>query len=86
MMETFQGWGALFYPIDFVKEVRNFASDNNLLLAFDEMQAGFGRTGKLFGYMHYDVKPGIICCGKGARSSSLPLSLVLGAREVMDLP
>jgi len=85
MMETFQGWGAVFYPKEFVKEVEIFARENQLLLAFDEIQSGFGRTGELFGYMHYGVRPDIVCCGKGA-SSSVPLSIVLGAKDVMDLP
>ena len=85
MMETFQGWGAVFYPNEFVQEVRKFATECGALLAFDEMQAGFGRTGKLFGYQHYGVEADLLCCGKGA-SSSLPLALVLGSREVMDLP
>jgi 4-aminobutyrate aminotransferase-like enzyme len=56
-----------------------------MLVAFDEMQGGFGRTGKLFGYEHYEVNPDILCCGKGA-SSGLPLAIVLGSKEVMDLP
>lgn len=85
MLETFQGWGAVFYPVDFVKAVEKFARKHGLLLAFDEMQSGFGRTGRLFGYMHYEVEPDLLCCGKGA-SSSLPLSIVLGSIEVMDLP
>lgn len=85
MLETFQGWGAVFYPMEFVQELFAFARENNILTAFDEMQAGFGRTGKLFGYMHYGVEPDLICCGKGA-SSSLPLSIVLGSNEIMDLP
>ena len=85
MLETFQGWGAVFYPIEFVQEVEIFAREHNLLIAFDEMQAGFGRTGKLFGYQHYEIEPDLLCCGKGA-SSSLPLSFVLGSQEVMDLP
>jgi len=85
MLETFQGWGACFYPVEFVKEVEKFAREHGMLLTFDEMQAGFGRTGKLFGYMHYDVKADLICCGKGI-SSSVPLSAVLGSKEVMDLP
>ena len=46
MMETFQGWGAVFYPKEFVQEVSLFAKENNLLLTFDEMQAGFGRQEK----------------------------------------
>ncbi|MBT3667460.1 MAG: aspartate aminotransferase family protein [Opitutae bacterium] len=85
MMETFQGWGAIFYPKEFVHEVETYTKEVNALLAFDEMQAGFGRTGKLFGYMNYEVEPDILCCGKGV-SSSLPLSLVLGSAEIMDLP
>jgi 4-aminobutyrate aminotransferase-like enzyme len=75
----------VFYPRDFVAEVVDFARRHGMLVAFDEMQAGFGRTGKLFGYMHYNLEPDLLCCGKGA-SSGLPLALVLGSREVMDLP
>jgi len=85
MLETFQGWGAVFYPKDFVQALMEFAKTHNMLVAFDEMQAGFGRTGKLFGYEHYEVEPDILCCGKGA-SSGLPLAIVLGSKEVMDLP
>ena len=85
MMETFQGWVAVFYPKEFVQEVAAFAKENDLLLTFDEMQAGFGRTGELFGYMNYGVEPDLLACGKGA-SSSLPLAVVLGRKEIMDLP
>jgi 4-aminobutyrate aminotransferase / (S)-3-amino-2-methylpropionate transaminase / 5-aminovalerate transaminase len=85
MLETFQGWGAVFYPKDFVKALMEFSKKHNMLVTFDEMQAGFGRTGKLFGYEHYSVEPDILCCGKGA-SSGLPLAIVLGSKEVMDLP
>jgi len=85
MLETFQGWGAIFYPKDFVQALMVFAKKHNMLVAFDEMQAGFGRTGKLFGYEHYEVEPDILCCGKGA-SSGLPLAIVLGSKEIMDLP
>jgi 4-aminobutyrate aminotransferase-like enzyme len=85
MLETFQGWGAVFYPKAFIQALFEFAKKHNILVAFDEMQAGFGRTGKLFGYEHYEVEPDILCCGKGA-SSGLPLAIVLGSKEVMDLP
>lgn len=85
MLETFQGWGAIFYPRKFVEAVVKYARANDILVAFDEMQAGFGRTGKLFGYMHYGVEPDLLCCGKGA-SSGLPLAFVLGSKEIMDLP
>jgi 4-aminobutyrate aminotransferase-like enzyme len=85
MLETFQGWGAVFYPKEFIQALVKFAKKHNMLVAFDEMQAGFGRTGRLFGYEHYEVEPDILCCGKGA-SSGLPLAIVLGSKEVMDLP
>lgn len=85
MLETFQGWGAVFYPKDFVQGISSACAEHGALLAFDEMQAGFGRTGKAFGYQHYDVSPDLICCGKGM-GGGLPLSGVLGRADVMDLP
>jgi len=53
-------------------------------LIFDEVQAGFGRTGTYWGFEHYGVLPDLICCGKGI-SSGLPLSAVIGRNEIMDL-
>jgi len=85
MLETFQGWGAVFYPKSFIKAVRNYANKNDVVMCFDEMQAGFGRTGKNFGFQNYDIIPDIICCGKGM-GGGVPLSGVLGKKEIMDLP
>ena len=85
MLETFQGWGALFYPKDFVQYLSSFCKKNNIILAFDEMQSGFSRTGKNFGFMHYNVQPDLICCGKGM-GGGLPVSGVLGKKELLDLP
>lgn len=85
MLETFQGWGAVFYPPDFVQAIERLCRENGILLAFDEMQAGFARTGKRFGYEHYGVRADLICCGKGI-GSGLPISAVLGSKEIMDLP
>ena len=85
MLETFQGWGAVFYPKTFVKKLRKICDDNEILLTFDEMQAGFGRTGKNFGYEHYEVNADLICCGKGM-GGGFPISGVLGKASVMDLP
>lgn len=85
MLESYVGWGAVFFPKDYVQALAKFARENDILLCFDEIQAGFGRTGKLFAYEHYDVEPDMICCGKGM-SASLPLSGVLGRAAIMDLP
>ncbi|NKB21204.1 MAG: aminotransferase class III-fold pyridoxal phosphate-dependent enzyme [Alphaproteobacteria bacterium] len=85
LLETFQGWGAVFYPQDYVKAVEEFCVQNEILLAFDEMQAGFARTGKKFGFEHYSVTPDLICCGKGM-GGGVPLSGVIGRAEVLDIP
>lgn len=85
MLEVYQGWGAVFYPKEFVQAIRDFCDRIGALLCFDEMQSGFARTGKMFGYEHYEVKADLICIGKGM-GSGLPISGVLGAAEVMDLP
>ena len=85
MLETFQGWGAFFYPKSFVQAVREVSLNLAALMCFDEMQAGFARTGKKFGFEHYEVSPDLICCGKGM-GAGLPLSGVIGRAEIMDLP
>lgn len=84
MIETFQGWGAIFYYKKFIKLISQFAKNNNILICFDEMQAGFGRTGKKFGFMHYDISPDLVCVGKGM-GSGFPISGVLGKEKYMDL-
>jgi 4-aminobutyrate aminotransferase-like enzyme len=85
MLETFQGWGAYFYPKEYVQALRGLCDEYDILLAFDEMQAGFGRTGKNFGYEHYEVKADLLCCGKGM-GGGFPISGVIGSAEIMDLP
>ena len=85
ILETFQGWGAIFYPKDFVQAARDFCTDHNIIFTFDEMQSGFARTGRAFGFQHYDVEPDLICCGKGM-GNGYPLSGVIGRGDIMDLP
>lgn len=84
MVESYQGWGALFYPKNYIKALRRWADDHQSIVIFDEIQAGFGRTGKLFAYEHYEVEADLVCCGKGI-SSGLPLSAVLGRSELIDI-
>jgi 4-aminobutyrate aminotransferase/diaminobutyrate-pyruvate transaminase/4-aminobutyrate aminotransferase/(S)-3-amino-2-methylpropionate transaminase len=85
IFESYIGWAAAFFPPDYVQAWAECAQVNDFLIAFDEVQSGFGRTGKLFAYQHYGVTPDLICCGKGI-SSSLPLAAVLGRADVLDLP
>jgi len=83
LMETYQGVGPDFAPISYVKDLAAWCKQHNVILIFDEVQAGFGRTGKFWAFEHYGVVPDLICCGKGI-SSSLPLSAVIGRAAIMD--
>lgn len=76
MAEPYQGWCSVFFPNDYIKAARDWCTKNNSLLGFDEVQAGFGRTGKMFGYEHFEVVPDLIWCGK-ALSASIPVSAVI---------
>ena len=84
MTESFQGAGPYFMPKDYAQKLEAFCKENDALLIMDEVQAGFGRSGKLFAFEHYDVTPDLIACGKGI-SSCLPLAAVIGRDDVMDL-
>jgi 4-aminobutyrate aminotransferase-like enzyme len=85
MLETFQGWGAIFYPKKYIQLLAKICKKNDILICFDEMQAGFGRTGKNFGFQHYEIFPDLICCGKGM-GGGVALSGVIGKKKIMDLP
>ncbi|MDD4888467.1 MAG: aspartate aminotransferase family protein [Phycisphaerae bacterium] len=81
--ETYPGGSCKFLPVEYAKAMRAWCDKNGALMIFDEVQAGFGRCGKWFGFEHYGVKADLIACGKGI-SSSLPLSAVIGRPEIMD--
>jgi 4-aminobutyrate aminotransferase-like enzyme len=83
MIESYQGVGPDFAPVKYVRQLADWCRQTQAVLIFDEVQAGFGRTGKFWGFEHYGVTPDIICCGKGI-SSSLPLSAVIGREEILD--
>jgi 4-aminobutyrate aminotransferase/(S)-3-amino-2-methylpropionate transaminase len=84
MLETYQGGGASFAPVEFIQSLRQWCDTHQIQLIFDEVQAGFGRTGRYFAFEHYGVAPDLICCGKGI-SGSLPISAVIGKSAIMDL-
>jgi len=84
MGETFQGGWVQLMPRGFVQKLRAFTKAHDILLVFDEIQAAFGRTGKLFGFEHYGVVPDLALFGKGI-SASLPISAIVGRADVMDL-
>jgi len=84
IVETYQGADAAFAPAEFMQRLRHWCDGHDALLVLDEVQAGFGRTGTMWGFEHYGVVPDIACLGKGI-TSSLPLAAVAGRRDVMDL-
>jgi 4-aminobutyrate aminotransferase / (S)-3-amino-2-methylpropionate transaminase / 5-aminovalerate transaminase len=84
MLESYQGGGASFAPVKFIQSLREWCDAHQIQLIFDEVQAGFGRTGRYFAFEHYGVLPDLVCCGKGM-SGSLPISAVIGKSLVMDL-
>ena len=83
LSETYQGRGAIFPPDGYYQKIAEICRENDALLILDEVQAGFGRTGKLFAFEHYNVAPNLLCVGKGI-TSSLPLSALIGESRVMN--
>src|ERR1700687_4168019 len=67
-----------------MQALRQWCTSHNALLVCDEVQAGFGRTGTLWGFEHYGIVPDLALFGKGM-SSSLPISAVAGRPDVLDL-
>jgi len=84
ILETYQGGSSAFAPPEYMQALRQWCTGHKALLVCDEVQAGFGRCGTLWGFEHYGVVPDLVCFGKGI-SSSLPLAAVAGRHDVMDL-
>ena len=86
VIEPVQGEGGFVVaPPEFLAGVRKICDDNGIVLVVDEVQTGFGRTGKFWGIEHYGVEPDLMCVAKSI-AAGLPLSGVLGRAEIMDAP
>jgi len=70
-------------PPQYLAKVREICDKNNILLVADEVQSGFGRTGKLFAIEHWGVRPDILIMAKGI-ANGLPLSGIVSRKELMD--
>jgi 4-aminobutyrate aminotransferase/(S)-3-amino-2-methylpropionate transaminase len=84
ILETYQGGSGAFAPPEYMQALRAWCDTHGALLVCDEVQAGFGRTGTMFGFEHYGIVPDLATFGKGI-SSSLPLAAVVGRADIMDL-
>ncbi|MDT0688375.1 aspartate aminotransferase family protein [Salegentibacter sp. F188] len=85
ILETIQGGAGFILPEnDFLKKVKERCQKTGTLLILDEIQPGFGRTGKLFGFENFDVAPDIVALGKGM-GGGLPIGAFAASEELMDL-
>lgn len=84
MGETYQGCNACLMPPAYAQALRKWCDKHGAILIFDEVQAGFGRTGTMFGFEHYGIVPDVACFGKGI-SGGMPLSAVVGTEELMSM-
>ena len=84
MVEPIQGEAGVIVPDeDYFTKVSALCKQHNILLAMDEVQTGFGRTGANFAHQLFGVKPDIMGCGKAAGGGILPVSFVAGSDEVI---
>jgi ornithine--oxo-acid transaminase len=85
-VEPIQGEGGINMPRNgFLKEAEKICRENKVLLIFDEIQTGLGRTGKMFAYQHEEVKPDGLTIGKALSGGFYPVSAFISTGEVMDV-
>jgi ornithine--oxo-acid transaminase len=86
LTEPIQGEaGIVIPPAGFLKEAADICRRNRVLLLIDEIQAGLGRTGKLFAYMHDGITPDVAVIGKALSGGFYPVSAVLASKEVLGV-
>ena len=84
MLEPVQGEGGYIVPKpEFLKGLRKICDDHGILLIFDEVQTGIGRTGEVYAYQTFGVKPDILTSAK-ALGGGIPLSAIIAKKEIMD--
>ncbi|WGD50142.1 4-aminobutyrate--2-oxoglutarate transaminase [Bradyrhizobium sp. CB1650] len=86
IIEPVQGDGGFLpAPVPFLKALREITKRHGIVLIADEIQTGFGRTGKLFGFEHSGIQPDLVTVAKSL-AGGVPLSGVVGRAEIMDAP
>ncbi|MBK6264120.1 aspartate aminotransferase family protein [Marivirga sp. S37H4] len=84
ILEIIQGEGGInVINDDFIQKIAEICKEQDILLAVDEIQAGFGRTGEYFAYQHYNIIPDIVTCAKGM-GSGLPIGAVITNQKIAD--
>jgi len=82
-LQTFRGRNAKFMPYEWVRTWVKWAQENDVPIGFDEMQSGFARTGKWFGFQNYNIQPDFITVGK-ALGGGMPISAVIGKKQILQ--
>jgi len=83
-VEPVQGEGGINVPPpDYLKRVREICDDKGLVMVLDEVQSGFGRTGKMWAHQHFGVKPDILCSSK-ALGGGVPIGATFARADIMD--
>jgi ornithine--oxo-acid transaminase len=86
LVEPIQGEAGVIVPDDgYIKGLREIADENNILLAADEIQTGFCRTGKLFCFMHDGIVPDIIIMGKALGGGVFPVSAIAADKDILGV-
>ncbi|WP_461642224.1 aspartate aminotransferase family protein [Labilibaculum euxinus] len=84
ILEPIQSEGGMIIPTkDFIQTLRARCTEKGALLIFDEVQMGFGRTGKLFAFEHFDVVPDILCLAK-AMGGGMPIGAFISDKKILD--
>lgn len=84
LIEPIQGDGGIVKtPPEFMKKIYQFAKDNGILFAIDEVNQGMGRTGKWWSIQHFGIEPDLMSVGKSL-ASGMPLSAIIGRKEIME--
>lgn len=85
MLEPIQGEGGVNVPDDgYLQKVRQLCDENDILLIFDEIQTGVGRTGKMFAYEHFNIKPDIVTMAKGL-GGGVPIGAFIAKAKVANV-
>ena len=84
VMETIQGAAGFLLPtISYIQKLKKRCEETGTLLILDEIQPGFGRTGKLFAFEHYNIVPNILVMGKGM-GGGVPVGAFMSSKKIMD--
>jgi ornithine--oxo-acid transaminase len=85
LIEPIQGEGGIIVPPEnFLPDVREICTKNNVLMILDEVQSGLGRTGKMFAFQHSNIQPDGLILGKALGGGFMPVSCFLASKEVMQ--